>query len=177
MKRNDEISFYVEETDYTPKRQTEGAVGLDLHATKILKVFKGSAEVTGDKLEKIKESFEKRGSIKLRPHERVLFGTGVYPELPPNIELQVRNRSGLALKKGLIVANSPGTVDPDYTGEIGVIILNSTPFLSDVKKYERIAQIIPKKIDLVDIFYFPIKHKPQSVTERGDKGFGSTGNK
>ena len=175
MERNDEISFYVEDVDYTPKKQTEEAVGYDLHATKVLKVYKGSVEVTGEKLEKVKESFEKRGSIKLRPHERMLFGTGVHPDLPNHLELQVRSRSGLALKTGLLVANSPGTIDPDYKGEIGVIILNSTPFLNEVKRYERIAQVVPKKIDKVEVYYFPIKHKPTSTEGRGDKGFGSTG--
>lgn len=168
------ISVILQEGVELPKYETPNSAGLDVKAISILKVFKGDAEVEGDKLEKIKENFIERGFIKLRGFERILFGTGIkVADMPQDVELQVRNRSGVALKRGLLVANSPGTVDSDYRGEIGVIIYNSSPFLNKVEKNERIAQIIPAKV-----------HKEEfnvvltsTETSRGEGGFGSTGTK
>tara|TARA_R110000764_G_scaffold115003_3_gene202046 strand:+ start:171 stop:686 length:516 start_codon:yes stop_codon:yes gene_type:complete len=168
------IKFKLNEGVSLPQYATQGDVGMDITAQSILAVFQGDKEVTGDKLEKIKAGFERAGYIKLRSLERMLFGSGVFAELPDNLELQVRSRSGMAAKKGLVVANSPGTIDPGYRGEIGVILFNSTPFLNEVKKGDRIAQLVPKEVI-----------RPKSVevsseefndgTERGSSGFGSTG--
>lgn len=166
------ISVVLQEGVELPKYETPGASGLDVKAISILKVFKGDVEVEGDKLEKIKANFIDRGFIKLRGHERILFGTGItIADMPQDVELQVRNRSGVALKRGLLVANSPGTVDADYRGEIGVIIYNSSPYLNKVEKNERIAQIVPSKV-----------HKEEFgrtteiiETSRGTGGFGSSG--
>ena len=89
------------------------------------------------------------------------------------IELQVRSRSGMTLKQGLIVANQPGTIDEDYRGTIGVILMNSTPFLSEIKKGERIAQIVPGYVPAYKIDFT----EEVTETERGNKGFGSSGKK
>ena len=169
-----EIVFYTEELKNAPKKGTALASGYDVRATKILKVFKGSVETTGEKLEKIQKSFLERGKLKLRPHERVLFGTGVFAELPEDVEIQVRNRSGLSLKQGLLVP--PGTVDPDYKGEIGVTLINTTPYLNEVGLGERIAQIVPNKLlTEIDTYILPKQGVELSDSERGDNGFGSTG--
>ena len=166
------IKFKLEKGIDLPKYEYEGAVGLDVSSNSIIAVFKGDQAVTGEKLEKIKENFNNRGYIKLRAFERVLFGTGItVAEMHPNLELQVRSRSGISLKRGLNVFNSPGTVDSDYRGEIGVILYNSTPFLNQVDKGERIAQIVPKEAIRPDIT------ECNDITEsnRNSDGFGSTG--
>ena len=109
--------------------------------------------------------------IILQPQERVLVKTGLYLELEKNFEAQVRPRSGLALKKGITVLNSPGTIDADYRGEVGVILINLSSENFKISSGDRIAQLVISK-------YESIKWKlSQSLGEskRGDKGFGSTG--
>ncbi len=112
-------------------------------------------------------------SISLKPLERVLVKTGVFIELPPGYEAQVRPRSGLAYKNGITVLNSPGTIDADYRGEIGVILVNlsRTDFL--ITDGERIAQLVIAKHEKADWNIVP----ELIETERGEGGFGSTGKK
>ena len=112
-------------------------------------------------------------SISLKPLERVLVKTGVFIELPLGYEAQVRPRSGLAYKHGITVLNSPGTIDADYRGEIGVILVNlsSTDFL--IADGERIAQLVITKHEKADWDIVP----KLIETERGEGGFGSTGKK
>ena len=110
-------------------------------------------------------------SITLKPLERVVIKTGLHISLQPGFEAQVRPRSGLALKKGITVLNSPGTIDPDYRGEIGVILVNLSAENFVVEDGERVAQIVIAKYEQasweeVDIL---------SETKRGVDGFGSTG--
>lgn len=113
--------------------------------------------------------------VEIPPHERMLIHTGLYVELPEHTELQVRPRSGESLKRGLVVANSPGTVDYGYRGEVCVIALNTTNEPIIVEDGERIAQavLIPVynsfKVDLVKV------DEINKETERGDGGFGHTG--
>ena len=168
----------IEEVEI-PSFGSELSSGFDVKAMRILKVFKGDTEVIGERFEKIQKAFEEKGSIKLRAFERVLFDTGLqvadieHKIVDTMIELQVRSRSGLALKQGLIVANQPGTIDEDYRGTIGVILMNSTPFLSEIKKGERIAQIVPGYVPAYKIGFT----EEVTETERGNKGFGSSGKK
>lgn len=168
----------IEEVEI-PSFGSELSSGFDVKAMRILKVFKGDTEVIGEKFEKIQKAFEEKGSIKLRAFERVLFDTGLqvadieHKIADTMIELQVRSRSGIALKQGLIVANQPGTIDEDYRGTIGVILMNSTPFLSEIKKGERIAQIVPGYVPAYKIGFT----EEVTETERGNKGFGSSGKK
>ena len=168
----------IEEVEI-PSFGSELSSGFDVKAMRILKVFKGDTEVIGERFEKIQKAFEEKGSIKLRAFERVLFDTGLqvadieHKIADTMIELQVRSRSGMALKQGLIVANQPGTIDEDYRGTIGVILMNSTPFLSEIKKGERIAQIVPGYVPAYKIGFT----KEVTETERGNKGFGSSGKK
>lgn len=109
--------------------------------------------------------------ITLKPMERYLFPTGLYIQLPEGYEAQIRPRSGLAVKYGITVTNAPGTVDADYTGEIGVSLINLSNENFVVHPGERIAQMVIAK-------YEKVSWKEVSVldeTERGSGGFGSTG--
>lgn len=165
------VRFKLEEGINLPKYETEGSAGMDVTANSIIKAYKGDVEITGEKFEKMKEGFKERGYIKLRPFERILFGTGVtVAELAQGFELQVRSRSGVSLKRGLLVANSPGTVDSDYRGEVGVIIYNSTPFLNQVTKGEKIAQLVSSFAPKLVIE----STEEVSITDRGAGGYGST---
>lgn len=110
-------------------------------------------------------------SITLKPLGRALINTGIYIELPVGYEAQVRPRSGLALKKGITVLNTPGTIDADYRGEICVILVNlsNTDFV--VEDGERIAQIVISKHEHIAWD----KVEVLNTTERGAGGFGHTG--
>ena len=108
--------------------------------------------------------------ITLMPLERVLVPTGVYLEIPEGFEAQVRPRSGLALKKGLTVLNSPGTIDSDYRGEVGVVIVNLSNYIQTIEPDTRVAQIVFAKYQKVD---FILSENLDDSERKG--GFGSTG--
>mgnify|MGYP001361593413 CR=1 FL=1 len=130
----------------TPEYQTEGSSGVDLQAN-ITK------------------------SVSLKPLERVLIPTGIKIEMPTGLEAQIRPRSGLALKKGITVLNSPGTIDSDYRGEIGVILINHSTVDYEVKSGERIAQLVFSKQE--NFHWKNVNYIDSS--SRGEGGFGSTG--
>lgn len=109
--------------------------------------------------------------IVLEPLQRALIPTGLFMELPIGYEAQVRPRSGLALKKGITCLNSPGTIDADYRGEIGVILANLSNETFVVENGERIAQMVIAKHERAEW----IEVEVLSETERGTGGFGSTG--
>lgn len=109
--------------------------------------------------------------VMLKPLQRALIPTGLYIELPDGYEAQVRPRSGLALKKGVTVLNSPGTIDSDYRGEIKVIMINLSNETTIINTGERIAQLIVAKYEKVQF-----KEVDElNETERGEGGFGHTG--
>ena len=130
----------------TPNYETTGAAGMDVRAN-------------------IEEA------ITLKPLERAIVKTGLYIALPIGFEAQVRPRSGLAAKKGITVLNAPGTVDADYRGEIGVILVNLSNAEFIVKDGERIAQLIIAKHERVNWKEVEVLNE----TDRGAGGFGSTG--
>ncbi len=110
-------------------------------------------------------------SIVLKPFERALVKTGLFLEIPAGFECQVRPRSGLALKNGITVLNSPGTIDADYRGEVGVILINLSNEVFNIEDGERIAQLVFAQVEQA-------KWEESTVlsdTERGAGGFGSTG--
>ncbi|WP_157208655.1 dUTP diphosphatase [Mariniflexile maritimum] len=109
----------------------------------------------------------------LKPLERSIVGTGLFIELPIGYEAQVRPRSGLAAKKGITVLNAPGTVDADYRGEIGVILINLSHENFTVNNGERIAQLVIAKHERAEW----VAVEALSETDRGEGGFGSTGTK
>ena len=110
-------------------------------------------------------------SLRLKPLERVIVKTGLFIALPAGLEAQVRPRSGLAAKRGITVLNSPGTVDADYRGEIGIILVNLSNEDFLIKDGERIAQLIIAKHEQITWKEVSVLDK----TERGEGGFGSTG--
>lgn len=109
--------------------------------------------------------------VELLPMQRVLIPTGLYLQLPEGYEAQIRPRSGLALKHGITVLNSPGTIDSDYRGEIGIILINlsNEPFL--INDGERICQMVIAKHEQPSL----IQVEVLSDTSRGEGGFGHTG--
>ncbi|MBR4198103.1 MAG: dUTP diphosphatase [Bacteroidales bacterium] len=113
------------------------------------------------------------GGIVIKPMERKLVKTGLFMELPAGFEAQIRPRSGLALKKGITVLNSPGTIDADYRGEICVLLINLSTEDFEVTDGERIAQMVIAKHESVQWQ----QCDSLSDTERGTGGFGHTGTK
>ena len=112
-------------------------------------------------------------AITLQPLERTIVKSGLFIELPIGYEAQVRPRSGLAAKKGITVLNTPGTVDADYRGEIGVILVNLSNEAFVIENGERIAQLVIAKHERAEW----IEVDQLSDTSRGEGGFGSTGTK
>jgi dUTP pyrophosphatase len=111
--------------------------------------------------------------ITLKPLERAIVPTGLYMELPVGYEAQVRPRSGLAAKKGITVLNAPGTIDADYRGNVGVILVNLSNEDFTVENGERIAQMVIAKHERAEW----VEVEALSETDRGGGGFGSTGTK
>jgi dUTP pyrophosphatase len=109
----------------------------------------------------------------LKPLERSIVGTGLFMELPIGYEAQVRPRSGLAAKKGITVLNAPGTIDADYRGEIGVILVNLSNEDFTIQNGDRIAQLVIAKHERAEWE----EVQELSETSRGEGGFGSTGTK
>ena len=130
----------------TPEYQTALSAGMDIHAS-------------------IEED------IIIKSMERILVPTGLYFELPPGYEAQVRPRSGLAVKYGITLLNTPGTIDADYRGEIKVILVNLSNEEFTVKNGDRIAQVIVNKFEKVE--WEKVDELKESAREA--RGFGSTG--
>ena len=128
-----------------PKYQTELSAGMDLYA-------------------------DLQESISLKPLERKLIPTGLFLELSEGLEAQIRPRSGLAIKNGITVLNSPGTIDADYRGEIGVILVNLSSEDFTVVNGDRIAQMVISKYEKITWEESTIINE----TDRGSGGFGST---
>ncbi len=112
-------------------------------------------------------------SINLEPMERAVVPTGIYLDIPENTEAQIRPRSGLALKSGITVLNTPGTIDADYRGEVAVVLVNLSKTLFTINDGDRIAQIVFSKVEKINWR----EKKTLTKTERGSGGFGSTGTK
>ena len=110
-------------------------------------------------------------TILLKPLERTIIKTGLFIALPIGTEAQVRPRSGLSAKKGITVLNAPGTIDADYRGEIGVILINLSNENFEIKNGDRIAQLVIAKHERANW----IQVDELDETERGSGGFGSTG--
>ena len=153
-----------------PKYETPNSAGMDIRADfsritpdKPIKLF-GDGEII------FKNDVIKTTMLRLDPGARALIPTGLFVAIPEGHEIQIRPRSGLALNKGISVLNSPGTIDSDYRGEVGVILYNSSdePFYINYK--DRIAQGVINKVS-----QFTFTEEELSNTDRGDGGFGSTG--
>lgn len=110
-------------------------------------------------------------SLSIQPLERMLVPTGLYVEIPDGFEIQIRSRSGLALKQGITCLNSPGTIDADYRGEIKVILINLSNTVQIVQPGDRIAQMVLQKVEHA----IWIETTTLATTVRGEGGFGHTG--
>lgn len=141
-----QVKVVREEGVVLPKYETEGSAGLDVRAN-------------------IKEP------IILKSLERVLIPTGLKVAIPEGYEIQVRPRSGLAIKHGITMLNSPGTVDSDYRGELKVIAVNLSNESYTIEPNERIAQLVLNKVEQIDF----VEVAELDETERGEGGFGHTG--
>jgi dUTP pyrophosphatase len=162
-----DLNLTYDEGIDTPHYETKGSAGFDVQAMSIKKMFKGNIELSPEKMGLIRESFN-QGRFKLRGFERVLLGTGIYVNsLQEETELQVRSRGSVPLKRGLIVGNGVGTIDSDFRGEIGVIIINCTPYLAELTKGEKIAQLVHTFVNQADSI-------PITETVRGTGAYGST---
>lgn len=143
-----------------PKYESVCASGMDLRAWKY------------SNPKKLSETLDiPEEGIDLYPGDRILIKTGLHIELPKNTEAQIRPRSGLALKYGISIVNSPGTVDEDYRGDVGVILINLGKYPFTIKKGDRIAQLVFQKVEKFDL---KVVDK-LSETIRGEGGYGSTG--
>jgi dUTP pyrophosphatase len=152
-----------------PERATEHAAGFDLRSdfNYAVELYKPGSQ----RKIKLKDIRKKTGTIALPPGARALIDTGLIIELPASYEAQIRPRSGLAVKQGLTVLNSPGTIDADYRGHIKVILYNSSDKIVRVKHGDRIAQLVIQKLPKVKL----VKSARIKMTKRAAKGFGSTG--
>lgn len=144
-----EVKIFLKDGAEMPRKQTRLSAGFDLYAC-------------------IKED------IVIQPRTLALIPTGVKMQMPDDIEAQIRPRSGLALKHGITVLNSPGTIDADFRGEVGVILINhgDEPFV--VRNQDRVAQMIFSKVE--DIAFVNVESEEMlSASDRGAGGFGHTG--
>lgn len=113
-------------------------------------------------------------AVILNPLERTLIPTGIHMGIPEGYEVQVRPRSGMALKRGLTVLNTPGTIDSSFLGEIGVIIINLSNEVQHILPGEKIAQLVVMKVEKADLDLI-FRMDELDATERGADGYGSTG--
>ena len=113
------------------------------------------------------------GAITLKPMQRMLIPTGLFMEIPEGYEGQVRPRSGLAIKSGITVLNTPGTIDADYRGEVKIILINLSDTDFVINSGDRVAQIVFAKCEQMEV----VNVDTLSDTERGEGGFGHTGRK
>lgn len=141
-----EIKIINKSSNPLPKYESEQAAGMDIRCN-------------------ISEA------ITLQPMERKLFPTGLFIELPVGYEAQIRPRSGLALKRGITVLNTPGTIDADYRGEVGVILINLSGEAQTIEPGERICQMVIAKHETPAV----VEVSALSETERGAGGFGHSG--
>ena len=140
------VRYRVEDGVLAPSYQSSGSSGMDVRA-------------------------HLSESLVIKPGRSVLVPTGLYLEIPSGYEVQVRSRSGLALKNGIIVLNSPGTIDSDYRGEIKIILMNLSDKDFIIRDQDRIAQLVLSRYEKAELQ----ASDELSDTERGCGGFGSTG--
>ncbi|EGQ80470.1 deoxyuridine 5'-triphosphate nucleotidohydrolase [Fusobacterium animalis ATCC 51191] len=141
-----QVKVVREKSVELPKYETEGSAGMDVRAN-------------------IKEP------ITLKSLERILIPTGLKVAIPEGYEIQVRPRSGLAIKHGITMLNTPGTVDSDYRGELKVIVVNLSNEVYTIEPNERIGQFVLNKIEQIEF----VEVQELDSTERGEGGFGHTG--
>ena len=156
---NKVVKFVNESPNTDPEYAKEGDSGFDLRAW-----------ITEEETESVDELY-----VTLKPLERRLIHTGLYFELPKDTEGQVRSRSGCSLKQGLIVLNSPGTIDSRFRGEVGIIAINLSNEDIKIKNGDRIAQMVICPVFCKECVNLIKQKSIDKNTERGSEKFGSTG--
>lgn len=171
-----EVKVFNDSQNKLPKYETVDSAGLDVRADlshiesiSDIKIFGPGQIIPANSANAVK-------MIALEPGSRALIPTGLYVAIPSGYEIQVRPRSGLALKEGITVLNTPGTVDADYRDNVGVIVINHGIKTIYIEDGERIGQFILNKIEHID-WKEVFSKKDLGSTERGVGGFGSTGKK
>lgn len=171
-----EVKVFNDSQNKLPKYETVDSAGLDVRADlshiesiSDIKIFGPGQIIPANSANAVK-------MIALEPGSRALIPTGLYVAIPSDYEIQVRPRSGLALKEGITVLNTPGTVDADYRDNIGVIVINHGIKTIYIEDGERIGQFILNKVEHID-WKEVFSKKDLGSTERGVGGFGSTGKK
>jgi dUTP pyrophosphatase len=160
-----------------PKYQTAGASGMDLHCVHPVSAWGNvyapdlSEPETLVPFWRMTACVEQITKIVLSPGDRVLFSTGISLSIPPGYEGQIRPRSGWALKDGITVLNSPGTIDSDYKGEIKVLLINLGHESVEIKRGDRIAQLVIAPVIKAELVIV----EELETSARGDSGFGSSG--
>jgi len=164
-----EVKIITKDDVAIPKYETSGSAGMDLRANLTDEVLLSLINKGYRRLDDVVNP--ERRSFYLNPHDRVLIPTGIYLEMPKGIEAQIRPRSGNAIKRGLTVLNSPGTIDSDYRDEVGVILYNADPKnYAIIEDKERIAQMVFAKVESVIL----VSSLELNSTDRKG-GFGHTG--
>lgn len=168
------VKVFNDSNNKLPKYETADSAGLDVRAdlshietTADIKIYGPGQIIPANSVNAVK-------MIALEPGSRTLIPTGLYVELPSGYEAQVRPRSGLALKEGITVLNTPGTIDADYRGNIGVILINHGLKTVYIEDGERIGQLVLNKVE--QIGWEEVSSKDDlGSTKRGEGGFNSTG--
>lgn len=166
------VKFKVEDGVSLPVYQTSMASGMDVSVQRILKYYRGGNQIPQQELDQMNILLNGGAVISISPFDRILVDTGLtLAEMDENLEIQVRSRSGLSLKEGLVVINSPGTIDADYRGKMGVILINNSIAPISIEKHQRVAQFVVSEVKR------PVIQRAEEVfdTDRGEGGFGSTG--
>jgi dUTP pyrophosphatase len=158
------VQIVNESNNPMPYYSSEGAAGLDLYANLMC-----MDELKGKDFEITQGNDHE--FITIQPGGRVLVPTGIYVAIPEGYHIDVRPRSGLALKQGLTVINTPGLIDSDYRGELGVVLINLSKENQNIYHGDRIAQIVLMKSEKVD--WYQVDSLDDTI--RGAGGFGSTG--
>jgi dUTP pyrophosphatase len=158
-----------------PIRTTPEAAGLDVFVYGIMQIYyfvENNGTIQESIIKVDPKLYSKFDNYILKPKMRILIDTGIRATVGKGYEIQVRSRSGLALKNGLVVANSPGTIDSDYRGIIGVILINNSNIDYTINIGDKIAQLVVQKVELLDI---EVVNKLSEVDSRGENGFGHSG--
>lgn len=170
------VKVFNDSNNELPKYETADSAGLDVRADLShietiadIKIYGPGQIIPANSVNAVK-------MIALEPGSRTLIPTGLYVELPSDYEAQVRPRSGLALKEGITVLNTPGTIDADYRGNIHVLIINHGLKTIYIEDGERIGQLVFNKVEHID-WKEVFSKDDLGSTERGEGGFNSTGKK
>ena len=171
-----EVKVFNSSLNELPKYETSDAAGLDVRADfsrvqspSDIKIYGSGQLLYVNEVNKVK-------MLALEPGSRALIPTGLHVAVPKGYEIQVRPRSGLAIKEGVTVLNTPGCVDPDYRGEVGVVLINHGQYTVYIEDKERIGQLMLNKLEPIEWSEVVSKEELGS-TRRGEGGFNSTGKK